>query len=234
MKSTIKTAVTVAVVMLLTSASLKSFSQTSKFGISLNSLTTNFNYGKSNGTLQSYKKNYQGLQAGFSYQVGVTSAFSIVPEIYFARKGGILKDNNPLTVNKSTVKLYSIEMPLLARVDVNKLYLNAGPYTGYMLSGRIKTEGTSVSPAKTTKLSFGSSGNDFKRWDFGVLAGAGYNFTTKKKILTLDARYGYGLVNISKDVQRYNRMLNISLVVSKIAKKKNLDNKANRSITGRL
>jgi hypothetical protein len=132
MKSAINTLVTVAAAALLTSASLKSFSQTSKFGISLNSLTTNFNYGRSNSALQSYQKNYQGLQAGFSYQAGITSAFSIVPEIYFAKKGGILKSNNPLTTNKSTVRLYSIEMPLLARVHVNKLYLNAGPYTGYV------------------------------------------------------------------------------------------------------
>ena len=223
MKSTIKTAVTIAAIMLLTSASLKSFSQTSKFGVSLNSLTTNFNYGKSNSILQSYKKNYQGLQAGFSYQVGISSAFSIVPEIYFARKGGILKDNNPLTAGESTVKLYSIEMPLLARVRCNKLYLNAGPYTGYMLRGRIKTEGSGSEPGKSTKLNFGNSNNDFKRWDFGVLAGAGYDFTTRKKILTLDARYGYGLINISKDVQRYNRVLNISLVVSKIPKKKSIE-----------
>ena len=91
MRSTIKTAVTIAAMALLMSASFKSFSQTSKFSISLNSLTTNFNYGKSNSTLQSYKKNYQGLQAGFSYQAGISASFSIVPEIYFAKKGGILK-----------------------------------------------------------------------------------------------------------------------------------------------
>jgi len=223
MNSTIKTTVSIAAIMLLTSLSPKSFSQTSKFGISLNSLTTNFNYGKSNSTLQSYKKNYRGLQAGFSYQVGISSAFSIVPEIYFARKGGILKGDNPLTIGKSTVKLYSIEMPLLARVHYNKLYLNAGPYIGYMLNGRIKNEESGTVPGKSTKLTFGNSVSDFKRWDFGVLAGAGYNFTIKKKILTLDARYGYGLINISKDVQRYNRMLNISLVVSKIPRKKSLD-----------
>lgn len=223
MKSSIKTVMSIVAVMLLTSAFLKSFSQTRKFSVSLNSLTTNFNYGKSNNTLQSYKKNYLGLQAGFSYQVGISSAFSIVPEIYFARKGGILKQNNPLTTGKSTVKLYSIELPLLARVHFDRLYLNAGPYTGYMLSGRIKTEGSVSAPEKSTRLRFGNSGDIFKRWDFGVLAGAGYNFTTRKKILTLDARYGCGLINISKDVQRYNRMLNTSLVVSKIPKKKNFD-----------
>lgn len=218
MKSAFKLASVVAIALLLTVPS-QSFSQTSKFSVSLNSLTTNFNYGKSNSTLQPYKKNYEGLQAGFSYQAGITSTFSIVPEIYFARKGAILKETNPLTMAKSTIKLYSIEMPVLARVHFNKLYLNAGPYGGYILSGRLKTEGTATTVGKSTKLTFKNSANDFKRWDFGVLAGAGYNFTTKRKILTLDARYGYGLTNMSKDVQRYNRVLNISLSVSKLSNK---------------
>jgi hypothetical protein len=146
--------------------------------------------------------------------------FSVVPELYLAIKGGILKENNPLTVNKSTLRLYTIEMPVLARLHCNKLYLNAGPYVGYTLSGRMKTEGSDAVSEASTKVSFGNTMNDFKRWDLGIQAGAGYNFTIKKTTLTLDARYGYGLTNISKDVERYNRLLNISLVVSRPHKKK--------------
>jgi hypothetical protein len=86
----------VAALMLIISFATNSYSQTSKFSIAINSLTTNFNYGSSNPDLRSYKKNYQGLQAGFSYQAGITSMFSIVPELYFAMKGGTLKENNPL------------------------------------------------------------------------------------------------------------------------------------------
>ena len=71
----------------------------------------------------------------------------------------------------------------------------------------------------STKVSFGNSIGDFKRWDLGLQAGAGYNFNLKKSVLTLDVRYGYGLTNISKDIERYNRMLNISLVISKLGKK---------------
>ncbi|MGZ5247200.1 MAG: hypothetical protein ACXWV5_09160, partial [Flavitalea sp.] len=56
-------------------------------------------------------------------------------------------------------------------------------------------------------------------WDFGLQAGAGYIFNLKKSILTLDVRYGYGMVNISQGVERYNRMLNISVQVSKPGRK---------------
>jgi len=206
---------------LLLAISPTSFSQTSKFSISINSLTTNFNYGKSNATLQPFKKNFTGLQAGFSYQAGITPVFSIVPELYFSIKGGTLKENNPLTIGKSTLRLYSIELPVLARVHCKKLYFNAGAYSGYALSGRMKIDGYSTTSASSSKLLFGKGLNDFKRFDFVALVGAGYNFTVSRTNLNLDARYGYGLTNISKDVERHNRVLNISLVVSNQHRQKN-------------
>jgi len=209
--------ISLAVTLIFSLLSFTSFPQTSKFGISLNSLTTNFNYGNSNRGLQPYKKNYKGIQAGFTYQAGITPMFSVVPELYFAVKGGSLKENNPLTVNKSILRISSLEMPVLARLHFNNLYVNAGPYTGYAVGGRLKIEGKGTTAETSTKVSFGNSAGDFKRWDLGLQAGAGYNFNMKKSVLTLDVRYGNGLVNISKDIQRYNRMLNISLVLSKVS-----------------
>ncbi len=219
MQQAIKSTKLFAVIMLLTSLAPNSYSQTSKLSIAINSLTTNFNYGKVNAELSSYKKNYQGLQAGFSYQAGITPMFSLVPEIYFAMKGGTLNTGNSVTVSKSTLKLYSVEMPVLARLHINKLYLNAGPYASYHIGGRLKTDPANSVPAASSKLSFGNDAGDFKRWDAGLQAGAGYNFSMKRSILTLDVRYGYGLVNASPDVQRYNRMLNISLQVTKLKTK---------------
>lgn len=217
MYSTVKTVTSVAAIVLLMTFSLTSFSQTNRFSIAINSLTTNFNYGASNSEMQSYKKNFKGLQAGVSYQVGMAPVFSIVPELYFAMKGGVLKEYNPLAAGKTTLRLYSIEMPVLARLHCNNLYLNAGPYTAYTLGGRIKMEGTDEVSESSTKVSFGNSAGGFKRWDVGLQVGAGYNFTMKKSVLTLDVRYGYGLVNISQDVDRYNRVLNISVLFSKSA-----------------
>lgn len=219
MNSTIKSITTKAVLVLLLFVSVNAFSQTSKFSVSLNSLSTNYNYGKLNSNLVSYKKNFSGLQAGFSYQAGITPVFSIVPEFYFAIKGAVLKANNPLTVNKSTLRTYSLELPVLARFHINRLHINAGPYTAYNLGGRIKTEGSATTPESSTKIQFGHNATDFKRWDVGFQAGAGYDFKLKQSTLALDVRYGYGLVNISNDVERYNRMLNISLQMSRAAVK---------------
>jgi hypothetical protein len=117
------------------------------------------------------------------------------------------------------LRLYSIELPVLARVHFHDLYLNAGPYAGYNIGGRLKIDGSENMLGTSSRISFGNSSADFKRWDFGLQAGAGYNFKMKKSTLTVDVRYGYGLVNISRDVQRYNRMLNISVQLAKLKQK---------------
>ena len=213
--------VTKTIMMLALSLIVSAFAmgQNNQFRISINSLTTNFSYGKANSSLQSYKMNFCGLQAGVSYQAGISKSFSIVPELYFAMKGGTLKTGNPITVSKSTLKLYSVEMPVLSRLHINKLYLNAGPYVSYHIGGRLKADPANSVPAATTKLTFGNDAGDFRRWDAGLQAGGGYNFSMKRSILTLDLRYGYGLVNVSRDVQRYSRMLNISVQVAKLKSK---------------
>ncbi|MCB0532898.1 MAG: PorT family protein [Saprospiraceae bacterium] len=220
MKQSFKTVQkSITVLILFMSLAQTSFSQTSKFSLSINSLSTTFNYGKSNSAMRPYKKDFRGLQIGASYQAGISPMFSVVPEFYFALKGGILKQGNALTENKSTLRFCTFEAPVLARMHIQKFYLNAGPYATYALGGRIKTAGSERVPATSTSISFGNSSGAFKRWDMGIQAGAGYNFTLKKSTLTLDVRYGYGLVNISSDIERYNRMLNISLLLSRNGKK---------------
>ncbi|WP_290792370.1 porin family protein [Flavihumibacter sp. UBA7668] len=211
----IKSTKTLLALLLISSLTTHSYAQTSRFSIALNSLTTNFNYGSANSNLKSYKKDYRGFQAGISYQAGITPVFSIVPEIYFAMKGGTLKKNNPLTGGKSTLRINSLELPVLARLHYKKFYLNVGPYAGYHVGGRLKVEELTSSVKSSTKVSFGKDAADLKRWDLGFQAGAGYNFNLKQSTLTLDVRYAYGLVNISQDIDRYNRMLNISLQVSR-------------------
>lgn len=178
-------------------------------------VNNNFYYGGTNSTLRTHKKDARGIMAGATFQAGITPAFSVVAETYFVMKGAILKTDNPLTINKSTLRLYNVEIPVLARLHIKHLYINAGPYVSYSFAGRIKTEGSQAIPAKSTAVSFSNSVNGYKRWELGVQAGAGYNFRIKKRILVLDLRYGYGLTNISQDAERYNRTFTISIIAIK-------------------
>src|SRR5439155_24675052 len=101
----------------------------------INAVSTNLNYGSSNSALTDYKKPVLGAQIGMSFQAGITPKFSIVPELYFMMKGGKLKANNPVTNNETTLRLYTLELPVLARFHFGKLYMNAGPSIAYNLGG---------------------------------------------------------------------------------------------------
>ncbi len=176
----------------------------------LNVVSTNINYGKSNSDFSNYKKSVFGAQLGASFQAGITPTFSLVPEVYLIMKGGKLEANNPLTAKKTTLRLYTVELPILARFHFGKFYANAGPSIAYSFSGTQKMEDS------TTESIFKNSGGDFKRWDAGIQAGAGYRFKVKQRNASLDVRYTYGLTNISNGSQEmYNRYLNISLHITK-------------------
>jgi len=193
----------------------KSFAQKTYMSPLINVVSSNFNYGDANSAMKSYKKDARGIMAGATFQAGITPAFSVVAETYFVMKGATLKADNPLTVNKSTLRLYNVEIPVLARVHINRFYMNAGPYVSYTIGGRIKTESSETIPEKSTAISFSNVTDGFKRWELGVQAGAGYNFRIKKRALALDLRYGYGLTNVSQNAERYNRTFTMSIIAVK-------------------
>ena len=175
----------------------------------VNVVSTDINYGASNSGLSDYKKSINGIQAGVSFQAGITSGFSLVSELYFMRVGGKLKAGNPLTINESTIYLNTLEVPVLARVHLGKFYMNAGPSIGYTLSGNRKNNDVS------TDLSFKNASAGFKRINAGVQMGGGIEFPFKQRRIALDIRYSYGLTNISYDQEMYNRALMVSVHFSK-------------------
>ncbi len=175
----------------------------------INVVATNLNYGDANSGLADYKKTANGIQAGASFQAGVTAGFSVVSEVYFIRKGGNLKVNNSLTNNKSSIHLNTVELPVLARFHFGKFYVNAGPSIAYNISGTNKIEDIS------SKLSFKNTAEGFKRFDAGVQMGGGVELPFKQRRIALDIRYNYGLTNISYNKEIYNRALMISVHFSK-------------------
>lgn len=181
----------------------------------VNQVFTNFHYGNSNSEVTDDKKHVTGYMAGISFQAGITPYFSIVTETYFTMKGGTLKNNNRITEGESTIRLYNVEAPLLARLHLNNIYINAGPYASFAVAGKIKIDETESHPTISKSINFNNGEEGFKRWELGLQAGAGYNFHIGKTKLALEMRYGYGLTNISSDVSRYNRSLNLSVLIIK-------------------
>ncbi|MEQ8688587.1 MAG: porin family protein [Imperialibacter sp.] len=156
------------------------------------------------GAIGGDKKSVMSLQAGLAFQGGISSHFSVVSELYYLVKGGQLGTYNPLTTENGTLRLHSVEAPVLARVYFGKFHVNAGPSVAYNLGGKVKADD------KSSKVSFDDS-DGLKRFEAGVQVGGGYTFRIKQKQYALDIRYVHGLTNIVHADNLYNRNLNISV-----------------------
>lgn len=220
MKTMVKTALFTGMILIGANAFAQTKNQTSTavdrskktentyFDILINAVNTNFNYGDSNEGLGEYKKEAKGIQAGVSFQAGITPAFSVVSEFYFMMKGAKLGVGNPLTNSETTQRLYGLELPVLARFHFGKFHVNAGPSIAYNLSGKRKINGESID------IAFNNSSNDFKRFDVGAQMGGGYTFRMNEKRVALDLRYNYGLTNISRSQEIHNRSFVVSIHTS--------------------
>jgi hypothetical protein len=175
----------------------------------INLVNSNLNYGSDNSSVAGYKKQSLGLQAGVSVQTVIFSNFSVLSELYYIRKGGKLKVNNPLTSDAVAYRFNSLELPVLARLHLGRVHVNAGPSIAYNLSGSEKTDDL------TTKMSFNKGIENFKRFEAGIQMGGGYTFPLKNKSIVLDIRYNYGLTNISYNKEMFNRNLAINLRFSR-------------------
>jgi hypothetical protein len=201
----------------LTAAALSTHAQKVTFDLLINQVNSYMAYRGVHQNLNHYRQNYAGLQAGISLETTIGPECSIVNELYWATKGSVLKEGNTLTTGKSSLRISTIELPVLARIHFGNLYVNAGPYGSYLLSGRIKTEAYGSTAAAQTKLAFNNS--SFNRWEAGLQAGAGYAFNLVRTILTVDFRYAYGLTSLSSDIERYNRTYIIGVRISRPSRK---------------
>ncbi len=175
----------------------------------VNAIGTNLNYGDANSAVVDYKKPALGITIGASYQAGICHNLSVVSELYFIMKGGKLDEGNPFTDFESTLRMYSFELPVMARIHLGKFHVEGGPSIAYNVHGTQKIDGL------TTDLSFGDEAGTYKRFEGGFQVGVGSTFTIKQKKVYFDIRYCHGLTNISNDREMYNRSVLVSLHFAK-------------------
>ena len=146
---------------------------------------------------------------GGNVEIPVGKTFAIQPGISLIGKGGRFKitgsDEDIVITEDSRVSVMYLEIPVNAvakfPVGGGNVFVGAGPYFGYAISGKNKFEGTAVvggvetTESETDDIEFGSSvEDDFKRTDFGVNFMLGYQL---KMGLNIHAGYGLGLKNIA-------------------------------------
>ncbi|WP_324673300.1 porin family protein [Hymenobacter sp. GOD-10R] len=125
--------------------------------------------------------------AGIFYEFNVLGPLSIQPEVLYA----LNKSNWKSQFEDFDNKLNYFSVPVLAKVRVGPVFVEAGPQFSYLLkadkNGKIQVQGTS----NTTNG--GSATDDFKRGDFSLCAGAGL----KLGYFLVGARFNAGINDIN-------------------------------------
>jgi hypothetical protein len=138
------------------------------------------------GTLQYYT-------GGLFFDIGL-GFVSIQPEILYVRMGGLYEVDE---ANSLEFRHQYIQVPLLLRFNVIpagpiRPFVCAGGYGAYLL----KSEGVMEVDGETTTEVITE---DYQRYDYGVVGGAGILFKLGIVGISVEGRYNYGLANLFKD-----------------------------------
>ena len=136
----------------------------------------------------SYKTFYH---VGVLYQWNLIGPIAIQPELQYSLQGSDLK--GAFTDYKT--KLHYFTVPVLAKVTVGPIFVEAGPQFGYLVSanqeGKVQISSTNGNPGYGQVNQ--EATDQYKRADFSLAAGAGLKFGS----LSLGGRYVAGINDIN-------------------------------------
>ncbi|MDU0370744.1 outer membrane beta-barrel protein [Hymenobacter endophyticus] len=122
-----------------------------------------------------YKTYYHG---GILYEANVLGPVSIQPELLYSLQGSSIRT----AIGNYDAKLHYLNLPVLAKVTVGPVFVEAGPQVGFMVANE-----------KANQVG-GGGGYRFKRTDFSLAAGGGLKLGN----LLLGARFNAGLNDIDE------------------------------------
>lgn len=165
------------VIIFLASATFAQFTVGPKVGLTMSKLKTNFE-----DVVEETKTGYQ-----FGAFVRFGKKIYVQPEVMFATKGGIIKDDG-LTA-KATVDLKTVQIPLLVgytlmNMKVVNIRLMTGPAISFVTNKEVTLSANNLEEAVT--------GNNIKDAIWTWQLGGGVDVF----MFTLDVRYEWGLNNI--------------------------------------
>ncbi|UGS21864.1 porin family protein [Flavobacterium cyclinae] len=141
-----------------------------------------------------------GAHLGAFVEVKLTDKFAFQPELLFSMQG-VKIDYSESAVDysysyKEDNKINYLNVPLMAKYfATEKLFLEAGPQIGFVLSAKSDIEETETFMGITDSFSGDVDIKDnLKSVDFGLNFGLGYEFTSQ---FFASARYNVGLTNIN-------------------------------------
>lgn len=163
-----------------------------------------------------YLKSVTSFYVGANVDFAISELISIQPGVTLSGKGYQLKEEEDGASYTDKTNVMYLEIPLNAVASFaagpGKVFVGAGPYYGFALSGKNKWEATydGETDADEEDIEFGSEEDQVKRGDFGVNLLAGYQFSSG---LNLHLGYGLGLGNLSnmEDTKINNRVFSVGV-----------------------
>lgn len=156
------------------------------------------------------KNNTSFYVTGFA-DLPVAPNFSIQPGVSLQGKGNRTESNLGDVEGKLTYNVMSVEIPVNAvyyiPAGAGSVFLGAGPYVGFNVSGKIKGEGNlgDAGLVGETDIEFGSGDNEMKTVDAGANFMLGYKLNNG---FLINAGYGLGLTNLSNSDNSDNKFSN--------------------------
>lgn len=155
-----------------------------------------------------------GLKAGAYLKIPVIEGFYVEPGLLYSMKGysqELTMNINPITMSSDKIKyrtnVHWLELPVNLGYDFHigkagELFVAAGPYFGYALSGKQKADDDAI---KDHKLDFGpDTGDDMRSFDLGFNFGLGYQIPLG---LYIRAQYGFSATNLAPE-EDYGKLKN--------------------------
>ena len=156
-------------------------------------LKAGLNYANQTGTnltvdSENYKKEaISSYHAGLVAEINLFEGLALQPELLYSTQGATYKN----ALGDITNEVGYLSIPIMIKINLSKsISLELGPQASFLLSEK-------------DNVDLGKS-NTF---DFGVAGGLGLKVT---KSLFLQARYGLGLTEISKEAQTKNSVVQVS------------------------
>jgi opacity protein-like surface antigen len=154
-----------------------------------------------------------GFYGGGFVSIPVSDKFSIEPGINYAQKGYEMKGSfgikgTDLVAAKSQLNLSYLEVPVLAKANINGLQLFAGPQVSFLASANLHTT------AGALGFNFINDKRDvkdqFNSLDVSLTGGIGYQFSNG---VSINAAYDHGLskVNSGQSVEAYNQAVKVGV-----------------------
>jgi len=132
-----------------------------------------------------------GWHLGVFTKFPLTEGVSLQPELLYSNKGTrITYSDANYGRGNYRFNLNYFELPVLFTFNVaEQFHINLGPYVGYLSKANV----TDIDEDGTVEELVNLNEDNFKRWDFGAAAGAGFDVNN----FTMGLRYNLGLTKIN-------------------------------------